>query len=56
MPLLGLTEIILGIITNMIDLGNFFLLIFYFPKTENWLKSLMEQKKSRETSLDLNED
>ena len=55
--MLGLAEIIGGIIMNMIALDIFCLLIFYFAKTgKNGLNTRMEQKKSREKSLDLHED
>ncbi len=40
----------------MIALGIFCLLIFYFAKTRKMAEMLGWKKKSRENSLDLNED
>ena len=55
--LLGQAEIIGGTIPNMIAFGIFGYLNFYFAKTgKNGLNARMEQKKSREKSLDLYED
>jgi len=55
--LLGQAEIIGGTIPNMIAFGIFCLFKFYFAKTgKNGLNARMEQKKSRERSLDLYED
>ena len=57
MTLLGQAEIIGGIIPNMIAFGIFCLFKFYFAKTgKNGLNARMEQKKSREKSLDLYEN
>jgi len=57
MTLLGQAEIIGGIIPNMIAFGIFCLLIFYFAKTGKMAEMLgWNKKKSREKSLDLNED
>ena len=55
--LLGQAEIIGGTIPNMIAFGIFCLSKFFFAKTgKNGLNARMEQKKSREKSLDLYED
>jgi len=55
--LLGQGEIIVGTIPNMIAFGIFCLFKFFFAKTgKNGLNDRMEQKKSREKSLDLYED
>jgi hypothetical protein len=55
--LIGQAEIIGVIISNMIAFWHFWLINFYFAKNvKNELNAQMEQKKSREKSLDLYED
>ena len=54
--LLGQGEIIGGTIPNMIAFGIFCLFKFLFCKNWKGLNARMEQKKSREKSLDLYED
>jgi len=57
MTLLGQAEIIGGIISNMIAFGIFCLFKFLFCKNwKKWIKCSNGTKKSREKSLDLNED